>query len=331
MKILFVDMACKEAYDSGSLDQALGGSEATLVRVVDGLTARGIECRVVQEPRLVDTGNYLAIDKLLDKSFKPTHVVVMRVASAVPTVKKLYRDAKLYFWMHDWAEASFMQDVDILEDAGATILCVSQTHKHQVKDLLHFYSREIRHLKDMRVEYIYNPVIVPTIEPKPVDNNKLVFLSSPHKGIEQVIERFEILRQGYPNLELHICSPGYFGVYGKPHKNVINHGMLSHAEVLELLNGAFCLFYPQAKFPETFGLVYAEANALGVPVLAYNFGAAGEVLQPAKDQLIPDVLFDTVYNKFHSWQNGNRPVTSLKEEFRLEAVLNHWVRLLEAK
>ena len=38
------------------------------------------------------------------------------------------------------------------------------------------------------------------------------------------------------------------------------------------------LLYPQRVWPETFGLVLAEAAAVGTPTLAYDFGAAREVM-----------------------------------------------------
>ncbi len=54
---------------------------------------------------------------------------------------------------------------------------------------------------------------------------------------------------------------------------------------MQHIRESLCVFYPQTQRCETFGLVYAESNAVGTPVLAHDFGAAREVLS-SPDQLI---------------------------------------------
>lgn len=54
-------------------------------------------------------------------------------------------------------------------------------------------------------------------------------------------------------------------------------GEITAAEKADLLARASCVLFP-IQWPEPFGLVMAEANACGTPVLAFPYGAAPEVI-----------------------------------------------------
>ena len=54
-------------------------------------------------------------------------------------------------------------------------------------------------------------------------------------------------------------------------------GEINDSEKSDFLSGAICLLAPSA-WPEPFGLVMIEAMACGCPVIAYNRGAAPEVV-----------------------------------------------------
>jgi glycosyltransferase involved in cell wall biosynthesis len=68
--------------------------------------------------------------------------------------------------------------------------------------------------------------------------------------------------------------------------NVHFLGWQDRAEMLELMAGARCVVVP-SRVPETFGLVVAEAAALGVPAIASDTGALPEVAGPAGGRLVP--------------------------------------------
>jgi len=55
-------------------------------------------------------------------------------------------------------------------------------------------------------------------------------------------------------------------------------GEISDSQKSEFLSGAICLLAPSA-WPEPFGLVMIEAMACGAPVIAYNRGSVGEVVE----------------------------------------------------
>ena len=92
-----------------------------------------------------------------------------------------------------------------------------------------------------------------------------------------------------------------------------------------MLARSTALFKP-SLWPETFGLVYAEANALGVPVLTFDVGAAKEVL--TKGNLIIDD--DTDFAKILSWLNNAKNLKDIKTkpEFSINKVIEEWMKLL---
>ena len=134
---------------------------------------------------------------------------------------------------------------------------------------------------------IYNPVD-DDLQPdgSPIDDRKLVFLSSPNKGLKFTLDAFRAVRRAMPDMRLIVGNPGY-----KPGKVARLDGVeylgpqpqqRIHAEA----RTALCTFFPNFVIPETFGLVFAESKALGTPVLTHDCGAALEVLgDPA--QVLP--------------------------------------------
>ena len=84
--ILFYDPLCQQPYDTRTLaGAALGGTEATLVRVADALGAF-----VIQHNRREDWGRYRAPRRLPDIS----HVIVSREARALARVRERYPQAR---------------------------------------------------------------------------------------------------------------------------------------------------------------------------------------------------------------------------------------------
>ena len=119
---------------------------------------------------------------------------------------------------------------------------------------------------------------------------------------------------------------------------------------------ALCTFCPNFVLPETFGLVLAESLALGTPVLAYDCGAALEVVgdprqvlpvpagargyeriaralgprfRPALGRVAARLgLFDACIARIGDWRAGDRPRPRLDPRFRLATVATRWRTLL---
>ena len=125
----------------------------------------------------------------------------------------------------------------------------------------------------LAVRRIYNPVddgIVP--DGASVDPAKLVFFSSPNKGLRFTLDAFRALRRRMPELRLCVGNPGYKSFAAREIDGVEWLGSLPHARVLTEARSALCTFSANFVIPETFGLVFAESCAVGTPVLTMIAG-----------------------------------------------------------
>jgi len=112
----------------------------------------------------------------------------------------------------------------------------------------------------------------------------LAFLGriSPEKRVDRAIHIAE--RCGLPlkiAAKVDSADIDYFNadirpLLEKPHVEFI--GEISDAEKSDFLSGAIALLVP-IDWPEPFGLVMIEAMACGTPVVAYNRGAAPEIVE----------------------------------------------------
>jgi glycosyltransferase involved in cell wall biosynthesis len=202
-------------------------------------------------------------------------------------------------------------------------LVVSHFHKQQTVDTLVKYG----YSGSPPTQVIYNP-IDDNLKPDstPYDKNQLCFISSPHKGLDYALDIFGHLQKLNPDFRLHVTNPGYFPDSGKKPPGVVLHGSVSRNEVATLLRTSLCLFYPNIVFPETFGLVLAEANAVGTPVLTHRMGAAAEVCDVPSTEVIDCRDPNEVIKQVMYWRDGARPTVRGKSQFRLARVIQAWVR-----
>jgi glycosyltransferase involved in cell wall biosynthesis len=96
---------------------------------------------------------------------------------------------------------------------------------------------------------------------------------------------------------------------------------------MEEVGTSLCLFYPNITFPETFGLVYAESNAKGTPVLAHDIGAAREIVTTPQ-QIIDCTNFNTIADTVIKWSQGERPIVKVKEQYTIKEALKDWIKFL---
>lgn len=317
--MLIIDPTCPKPYSSETLaTEAMGGTEATVVRLVEAMP----DTVVMQHCRTEAIG---AQYRPLNWDY-PEHapVVVLRDPVAALEARKRFPLKPVYLWLHDLASPALGEAMPMLRNAGIEVLCVSMFHRFQVLDATRRVLGDLMH-RVPKVRVVYNP-ISNTLNPDntEVNPNKLVFFSSPHKGLAYTLETFQLLRKGWnPKLELHISNPGYFPLPPIDLPGVVVHGALTHAAALHHVREAFCVYYPNTVFPETFGLVFAEANAVGTPVLTHMHGAAHEVLQNVS-QFVDCRNKKELFDRFDSWASGNRPKVQANEAFRLNNVVKTW-------
>ncbi|MGH8199753.1 MAG: glycosyltransferase family 4 protein [Steroidobacteraceae bacterium] len=349
--ILFFDPTCGRPYDSETLRrEAMGGTEATVVRVADALGAR-----VVQHNRISSSGRYLP--PRADRTV--THVIVNRDSRALSQVRQLYPNARVHLWLHDRVSprskrgGRIAADAAILRELAVRVICVSDTQRHSVEAALRWMGVSDR----VSASTIYNPVD-DDLQPdgSPVDERKLVFLSSPNKGLKFTLDAFRAVRRALPDMRLVVGNPGYKADVGARLDGVEYLGPQPQQRILAEARTALCTFFPNFVIPETFGLVFAESMALGTPVLTHDCGAALEVLRDPAQVLPVTVakrlyegllggcspawrsgpaniaaalgLFDVYIDRVRAWREGARPVTGPDPRFRLAAVAQRWREML---
>jgi glycosyltransferase involved in cell wall biosynthesis len=349
--VLFFDPSCQRPYDTRTLrQQATGGAEATVTRIADALGAF-----VMQHNRTEAYGSYLPPGKVSGIE----HVILNRDARALPRVRDLYPNAKVYLWVHDQMNpgskrgrrlASTAQHV---RDLAVTVICVSDTHRRAVEATL----RKIGVDDRMHALTIYNPVaddLVP--DGSGFDERKLVFFSSPNKGLAFTLDAFRALRRRMPDLRLQVGNPGYKIRKSATIEGVEYLGPQPQARIHTEVRSALCTFFPNFVLPETFGLVFAESKAVGTPILTCDAGAAAEIVADPQ-QVLPVTfgqrayettfhslsprwrggparladglgLFDAYIDRIRAWRAGGRPAAGPDPRFHLRVVANRWREML---
>ncbi len=352
--VLFYDPLCRQPYDTHSLQQqATGGTEASVTRIADALGAL-----VSQHNRSADAGNYRAPTRIAGIE----RVVVVRESRALPLLRELYPQARFYLWVHDQLNPGSKRarrlatTAPLLRELEVQIVCVSDTQRRRVEATL----ERIRVADRVRAHTIYNPVadeLVP--DGRAVDRDKLVFFSSPNKGLAYTLDAFRSLRRRIPALRLVVGNPAYKRG-GKGAGDGVHYlGPQPQARIHGEVRGALCTLALNFVLPETFGLVYAESKALGTPVLAHDCGASAEVIgdphqllavrrtQRAYETLVHALpprwrrgpaqladrcgLFDPYYERIALWREGGRPQVGPDPRFRLSTVAAQWRTLLQAR
>jgi glycosyltransferase involved in cell wall biosynthesis len=247
--ILFWDPSCVRPYDTQTiLHEAIGGSESSLSRIADALGAH-----VIQHNREATSGRYQPPGRIPGI----THVVINRDPHALPRVRELYPQACFHLWMHDQINPGSKRGrrlagmASVLRELSVRIVCVSDTQRRGVEATLRRMGVEDHVL----ARTIYNPVdaaLVP--DGSPIDNNKLVFFSSPNKGLMFTLDAFRAMRHAMPELKLVVGNPGYKIGKSANIEGVTWLGPQPQARIHAEVRTALCAFCPNFVIPETFGL-----------------------------------------------------------------------------
>ncbi len=352
--ILFHDPVCRQPYDTRTLqERATGGTEASVTRIADALGAW-----VSQHNRTEAHGRYRPPGRIEGIE----HVVVVRESRALGALRDLYPHARFYLWVHDQMNPGSKRarrlstTAPLLRELGVTVVCVSDTHRGKVEATL----RGIGVADRVQALTVYNPVddrLAP--DGREIDTSKLVFFSSPNKGLAYALDVFGALRRRMPELRLTVGNPAYKAGAVAGNEGVQYLGPQPQARIHEEVRSALCTFAPNFVLPETFGLVFAESKALGTPVLTHECGAAAEVVGDAR-QVLPVRpayrayesvvgalplgwrhgparladrlgLFDAYVERIAAWRAGGRPHVGPDPRFRLSVVAAQWRQLLQIR
>jgi hypothetical protein len=329
--VIFIDVSTPTPYEHATLEtRAIGGTEATVIRVAEALGFLGLKVAVFEHnltmPLMGSNAYYLPITEL--DNADPKAVVMLR---GCQFAEKFPNAVKVSLHQDDPTDERLRPMLlgmrDSFIDHNIHVIGASKWHADALKELL--YDREKQ--DNPRIGYIYNPVpdhlyVAPSQEIK-YNSDKLVWPASPHKGLNKAVELMERLVEvsGNKNLRLHTFNPGYFQDNKYDSQYVIEHGPVRPAELWQHMSESLCVFYP-TSFKETFGCMAAEANAVHTPVLCHEIAALAETVcghgQFVKQD--PKSIIDTTIR----WNRGERPKIYGQERFRLSEVVPRWIKVL---
>jgi glycosyltransferase involved in cell wall biosynthesis len=143
---------------------------------------------------------------------------------------------------------------------------------------------------------VYNGIDLSLYPLQEVGGDHLIFLGRihPDKGVHLAIEVARL--SGLPLLIAGIIQDEtYFRKQVEPHlsETIRYIGAVDVARKNELFAGARALLHLNT-IPERFGLVLAEANAAGVPVIAMDLGSCREVIQDARTGFLVNNVHEAV-------------------------------------
>ncbi|GAA4825362.1 hypothetical protein GCM10011365_05730 [Marinicella pacifica] len=338
MNILFCDCSHPKSYDFDTLSQqATGGTESSLLRLSALFAAQGHQVSVFQQARQrarqQNKVHFIGAAHL-DSLKEVAVIVVLRKDRQLKSWQQRFPKARTFLWLHTYKKWEFVFKRLFKHNRRASIIGNSNTHAKHLNQQLHnnVFARLLTTLgvPKLNVNYGYNPVPKPMVS-KPVKRNcnKLIFLSAPNKGLAEVLNHFKHVKAAMPDMQLHIANPGYRDQTDIQQPGVHILGALPQTELWQHVAESLCVFYPQTSFAETFGLIYAEANGLGTPVLAHDIGAAREVLHP-ENPLIDCHNSQLVIKTLQQWQEKLPPV-KYRDIFANQSIYRQWSELLTLK
>lgn len=270
--------------------KGMGGSETAAIEIskhLKAITGKPVKIFNMRENSLVcESGVEYHSVKVLNEyftKFKPKVHIAWRHNTKLT-------NAKTYLWCHDLVT----QGVEVHKNFDK-VLCLSNFHKNYVKAM--------QGVKDEDIILTRNGIDPLRFQDRPQKNeNKIIFPSSPDRGLDRAIKIVELARQELPDLELHV----FYGF-----DNLRKYGMSEMADRLEamietrpwvkyygfteqkelsrhMMESAIWL-YP-ANFIESFCITAIESLAAGCYPIAREIGALQDTLKEASENKMASLL-----------------------------------------
>ena len=229
---------------------------------------------------------------------------------------------KTYIWLHNWTTCHEEVPRLFLSDA--------------LKNYVHDKGKKVK--GDQTIHYMI-PKNMDKQKPKEKRSNYLFWMSAFGKGFREALTIYVALYDKGMKRPFYVCCPpqrqkkdvkiftDFIADLNKNGYPIHFLGELNYEGVLKSLSNAACLFrvgLPQ----ETFGLVYLEANKLGVPVITYESDAAEEILTDKNNMFIrKNTTIDDVYDWTVDIEKRKTSVDMKK--FDPDKIIKKWANLLK--
>jgi glycosyltransferase involved in cell wall biosynthesis len=176
--------------------------------------------------------------------------------------------------------------------------------------------------------------------------HRLVYTSQARRGLRVLLQLFPQIRAEVPEAELHVFGYEYANaeipeIAGAREPGVYFRGRVGKGELARELRSAAVMAYP-TKFPETFCLSIAEAQAAGLPVVTSDLAALRERVEPGVDGFLirgwpreaayEKAFIEAVVRLLHDdelWRRmGEEAVTRARRDYDWDRIAAAWEDML---
>lgn len=277
--------------------KGLGGSETAAVRLSEALARLGYIVTVYGD--MQDEGCHADVIFRRWESFDPSERRLAVIASRIPEVYERPVNAQCrLLWMHDTDCGPRLTET--FADRIDRVLVLSDWHRRHVEGLYPFLRRDDREAPS-KVVQTRNGIHLPYFAREGKRKRRLLYTSSPDRGLDVLLELWPQIRKKAPRATLAWCySPVYFDA-AKSNPALQEHtakieklskqpgvevlGSLPQHELAKLMRESLVWAAPSwctpagAPFHETSCIGAMEAQAAGLVVVASGWGALPETVK----------------------------------------------------
>jgi glycosyltransferase involved in cell wall biosynthesis len=226
-----------------------------------------------------------------------TELMQERLASSIPAdllskfqiipsrVREIDPNKKAILWLHDLPgdpESQHLKDAN-LRKRFAKIVAVSDWQMQMYNTYL-----GVPYSECVVIKNAIDPIKFEKKQIERIDKVKIIYHTTPHRGLEILVPVFEKLCERFANIELDVYSS--FSIYGweqrdepykeifercKSHPNINYHGAVPNEQIREALKQSHIFAYPSI-WPETSCLAAIEAMSAKNIVVCPNYAALPE-------------------------------------------------------
>lgn len=265
--------------------KGMGGSETALIQMAKFLrvkTNRRVLVYAMRKEKLIGESGveYIPNSELTKyiSKFKPRIHIAWRHNIKVT-------NAPTYLWCHDL----FTPGVESAQNFDK-FLALSPFHKN--------YTMGLQGVSEDKIIVTRNGIVPEkfAFEKRPKNPNKLVWMSSPDRGLERAMLVADKVREKFPDIELHV----YYGIEGlykygpqmsaladrlksmmATRSYVHYHGFTEQSQMMEEVSDAVIWLHPN-NFIETFCITALECLANGIFPVVRRLGALSDTLKDAE-------------------------------------------------
>ncbi len=289
-------------------ERGCGGSETALVEVARNLkklTGRPVKVFAPrQEDYIAESGVEYLSNRNLMKYFsenKPkVHIAWRHNTKAT--------NAKTYLWCHDL----FTPTVETVQNFDK-IMCLTPFHKDYVKGL--------QGIADEKIIITRNGINPDKFQfiPKPKDPTKVVWMSSPDRGLDRCMMVMDEVRKDFPNMQLDV----YYGIEGLykygPQMSALAdrlremmaarpwvkyHGFTEQKKMYQEVSDAVIWLHP-CNFLETFCITALEMLSLGILPITRRLGGLNDTLSNAEKNRMA-IIIDHESQDVHAFSEKDK-------------------------